>query len=227
MKIAVLCAFKNELKEFKKKISGIKIIGKDLFYISNYKNEIFLIETGIGKVNAAVRTSILIREHKIQLIIFSGIAGALDPNLTIGEVFFGENLIQYDFGLINNEKIKIFKPGLEPFDRQKDVNFKINKKYYDLIKINIPEVKPTTIISGDFFIKCMNTKNKLFLKYNAKLVDMESASVAQVASMYNKPLIIFRSISHIKSNTKVLKVNMDLAIKAVTKITLKFLNLLN
>ena len=53
-------------------------------------------------------STLLVQEFDCKLLIFSGVAGGIDPTMEIGEVVVGESLIQYDYGALNEGHEKIF-----------------------------------------------------------------------------------------------------------------------
>ena len=80
---------------FKKKI----IIVWKLFLGKINNKEIVLVQCGIGKVNAARTTQILIDKFDIDYIINVGVAGGLNDNLEIGDIVIGRKLVQHDFDI--------------------------------------------------------------------------------------------------------------------------------
>ena len=61
--------------------------------------EVVLLKSGIGKVNATIGTQVMIDRFDIEQIIFTGLAGALVPNLNRGDMVVANHVVQYDFDL--------------------------------------------------------------------------------------------------------------------------------
>ena len=98
MKIGILCAIPKEIHFFELlPNSGQQVGGRTFFKSKHSFHELIVVECGIGKVNSAMVSTILIQEFKCEMLIFSGIAGGIDPDMEIGEVLIGESLIQYDY----------------------------------------------------------------------------------------------------------------------------------
>ena len=57
---------------------------------------VVLVETGIGKVNAALVATVLAERFGVGALLFSGVAGGLDPSLGVGDVVLADRLIQHD-----------------------------------------------------------------------------------------------------------------------------------
>ena len=103
MRIGIICAIPKEIKSFDLlPNSAQKLGGKTFFKSQNTIHDLSVVECGLGKVNAALVSTLLIQEFECELLIFSGIAGGIDPEMKIGEVVIGESLIQYDYGALND-----------------------------------------------------------------------------------------------------------------------------
>lgn len=53
-------------------------------------------KSGVGKVNAAVTTQILLDSFDVEQVLFTGVAGALHPELNIGDIVISSSCIQHD-----------------------------------------------------------------------------------------------------------------------------------
>ena len=91
MKIGILCAIPKEIHCFELlPNSGQQVGGRTYFKSKHSFHELIIVECGIGKVNSAMVSTILIQEFKCEMLIFSGIAGGIDPDMEIGEVLIGD-----------------------------------------------------------------------------------------------------------------------------------------
>ena len=169
-----------ELKFFEGKINDKKVI---------------LVEAGIGKVNAARVTQILIDKFEVGSIINIGSAAAANNELGIGDIVIGKTVVQHDFditafghpkGYISNVGMKI-ESSPELINKMESVVNSINK---DESKIKIG-----TIASGDIFCTDIKMKQKIRKKFKADAIEMEGAAIAQVCKLCNIPFIIIRGIS--------------------------------
>ena len=115
MRIGIICAIPNELRYFNITENPIQMIGERTFYKGTHdKHELILVQSGLGKVNTAVVSTLLIEKFECELLLFSGVAGGIDPGIEIGEVIIGESLIQYDYGTLKNRELLPFRPGSIP-----------------------------------------------------------------------------------------------------------------
>lgn len=78
-------------------------------------HDVVLTGSGMGKVNAAIVTTLLADRFGCRAIVFSGVAGGLDPSLAIGDVVIAEQVIQHDAGVLEKERIEPYQPGHVPF----------------------------------------------------------------------------------------------------------------
>lgn len=97
--IGIIGAMSEEITYLKEKIEIVttkNIIGLD-FHVGKYcGNSIVLVISGIGKVNAAVCTQVLIDHFGVDYIINTGCAGAIHPELGIGDILISTDAVQHD-----------------------------------------------------------------------------------------------------------------------------------
>ena len=214
MRIGIICAIPNELWYFNFTEIPIQKFGERTFYKGSHdKHELILVQSGLGKVNAAVVSTLLIEKFECELLLFSGVAGGIDPGIEIGEVIIGESLIQYDYGTLKNRELLPFRPGSIPTGESKnELEYSLDPKIKHKIKVSLPNVRMGIILTGDVFLQCEETQKELFEKYGAQAIDMEGAAVAQVAEQFGIPAIVVRCLS-------------DLAGADSQKLSSKFLNM--
>lgn len=195
----------EELDAFAKRIK----IEKEytIFELTFYEchiNDVFcvLVESGVGKVNAARTTQILIDNIKVDYIFNIGVAGGVSSKLSVGDIVIGEKLVQHDFDITAFDHEKGYIPKVGTY---------INADTYLLtlasrIINNIKDINSHrgVIASGDIF--CTETKmsEKIATKFNALCVEMEGASIAQVCYLSHIPFLIIRSISDVPNNSNVI-----------------------
>jgi adenosylhomocysteine nucleosidase len=173
-----------------------------------------------GKVAAATTATTLIHEFKITELLFTGVAGAINSELKIGDIVLGKRLIQHDMDarpLMPQYEIPLLsKTYFETDSKHLDIASKAilsvfeNKRLHsvigehDLMEFHIlhPKLFIGDIGSGDQFFSTNEQKHNLNSQLpNVLCVEMEGASVAQVCYEYEIPFSIIRTISDIADET--------------------------
>ena len=72
------------------------------------------VESGAGKVNAGVATSLLLDRFECRALMLCGVAGGLDPALGVGDVVIGTSHIQHDYGTHSEDYFLTIQPGSRP-----------------------------------------------------------------------------------------------------------------
>ena len=198
-KIGIIAAMNEEMAEIKLKMKNInekEILGLKFFEGTINEKECVLVEGGIGKVNAARTTQIMIDNFKLEYVINIGTAGGLNKVLGVTDVVIGEKLVQHDFDITAFGREKGFITGVGKFiETDKNLVEKC-KNVMDLLnKENKFQVITGTIASGDLF--CTDTKlaENIRNEFNADCVEMEGAAIAQICYLDKVPFIVVRSIS--------------------------------
>ena len=197
MRIGIICAIPNELQYFNYSKNPFQKIGERKFYTGTQdKHELILVQSGIGKVNAAVVSTLLIEKFECDCLLFSGVAGGIDPGIRIGEIIIADSLIQYDYGKLKNGEILSFRPGRIPIGKANNkLEYYLDPKIKTKIKASIPNIRMGKILTGDLFLQCEETQKELFRKYGAQAIDMEGAAIAQVAEQFRIPAVVVRCLS--------------------------------
>lgn len=195
--IGIIAAIKEERESIENLMTNIKenkiynlcfITGK-----INNKN-VVLTQCGVGKVNAARVTQILIDNYNLEYIINVGTAGSLNNKIEIGDIVIGEKLIQHDFDVTAAGHEKGYISDLGKY-------FYSDKKLIERVKTAIQSVDENfnlfvgTIATGDVFIQDIKLKDKIKKEFKPYCVEMEGAAIAQVCTLDKIPFIVIRGIS--------------------------------
>ena len=100
MLLGIIGAMNEEVIQLKETmvLNETKELGGYKFYRGTLLGkEIVLVECGIGKVNAAICSTLLIQEFKVDKVLFTGVAGGLNPDINIGDIVVSTDLIEHDF----------------------------------------------------------------------------------------------------------------------------------
>ncbi len=197
-RIAIIGAMDSEIKILLSQMKDVKKEEKAsiAFYKGKLENkDVVVFKSGIGKVNAAMGTTIAMEEYNVNKIIFTGVAGATNNNLNITDVVISDYLVQHDYDTTVFGTKKGAVPGSVDTKFSADENLiKIAKNSAEKV-LGKNKVYIGTIATGDQFIADKTTVQSLETTFGAWAVEMEGASVAHVANLYRVPVVVIRSIS--------------------------------
>ncbi|MNI56329.1 Aminodeoxyfutalosine nucleosidase [compost metagenome] len=152
-----------------------------------------LCKSGVGKVNAAVTTQILLDTFGVSKVLFTGVAGAVHPGLDIGDIVISSRCIQHDMDVTALG----YPKGVIPY--QEVSTFEADEALVQLAEQACKELKQHAVtgivLSGDQFIASSEVVASLREQLNGACAEMEGAAVAQVCYMNGAPFVIIRSMS--------------------------------
>lgn len=195
--IAVVGAFDAEVQAFLETIEGLKTEQNGAFTFHHGRlcgHRIVLAMSGVGKVMAAMTTQKIISSFEPTHILFTGIAGALNPKLDIGDLVVGKEYIQHDMDVRGLG----FARGEIPFTGLKILQADPTLVTY---AAEFPSSTGKTftgrILSGDQFITQSGSESHGYLttEFSGDAIEMEGASVAFVCAMNKTPFVVMRTIS--------------------------------
>ncbi len=218
----------NKILSQLKNIRRTKIAGKTVCPGKLLNTGILLMNTGIGKVNAAHSATAVIGEFPVRNIINLGVGGAYpESGLDIGDIAVALKEIYGDEGVISSGGWKNLKSLGIPFvqtGRKKYFNeFPFNK---NLVKKVLNSVKDIGQAKSGNFITVSSTTGihkravELKKRFNAICENMEGAAIAQVCAIYKIPMLEIRGISNIAGIRDKRKWNLKVAAENCQKAVL-------
>lgn len=197
MEIGIIGAMDEEILLYKKTIEIEREVEKAGILYAEGKWEgktVVLCKSGVGKVNASVCTQILIDTFKVERVIFTGVAGALHPELNIGDIVISTDCQQHDMDVTPLG----FAKGVIPY-AQKSVFAADPVLVETAIKASEQVVEGNVhtgrVLSGDQFIADREQVKHLHEEMEGLCTEMEGAAVAQVCVMNSVPFVVIRSMS--------------------------------
>ncbi|MDS9472923.1 5'-methylthioadenosine/adenosylhomocysteine nucleosidase [Sporosarcina pasteurii] len=185
-----------EILRDKMEIENTETIAGMEFYQGTLGGEnIVLVQSGVGKVNAAACAQALVDHFGADYLINSGVAGGLSPDVTIGDIVISTDAVQHDFDITAFGE----KPGI--IARMDTSYFEADEKLIQLAQsaaegltddINVYQGR---IASGDQFIASPERKEWITENFSPYAVEMEGAAIAHVAFLNEVPFVIIRAIS--------------------------------
>jgi len=166
--------------------------------------EVVLAQSGIGKVNAAAAATLLLSLFSPKALVFSGVAGGLDPDLPVGAVLLADRLAIHDYGLMAAGAFTPTAYGVIPIGADRltvltPVAKPVAATFAALAKAVAPRlpgpVRLGGVVTADYFLNCADTRKTLRCDFGADAIDMESGAVAEVARAWDAPLYVIRTLS--------------------------------
>ena len=230
---AILGAFPPELFLLQEKLLQRKdTVIQHIHFLQGILNgrQVVIAQTGIGKVNAAIVTTLLLDHFQPRELIFTGIAGGVNPALAPGDIVIATKTAYHDFGTITPDSLKR-RPTRNPFTMQENPEFfscdsllvqmalstaaglqleKITGK----TNSRTPKIISGTIVTGDVFVSSLTATQNLRSSLGADATEMEGAAVAQTCWQQKTPFVIIRSLSDDAGNNAYADVKTFYAIAA-------------
>jgi adenosylhomocysteine nucleosidase len=170
--------------------------------------EVVLADSGIGKVAMAARAALAIDAVAPRAVLFSGVAGGLDPELEVGDVVVGERLLQYDSGVAEPEGLAVYQASHLPFYNPTDrLGYEPEPRMFERATAELrgmalgpvggrqPRIVAGTILTGDAFVNSPLERRRLRETFGAAAVEMEGAALAQVCELFDTPCLVIRALS--------------------------------
>lgn len=199
MKIAIIGAMEEEVALLRDNIEGKRqeiVAGCEFTFGTMNAAEVILLKSGIGKVNAAMSTTILLEKYKPDCIINTGSAGGFNPSLNVGDAVISTEVRHHDVDVT----IFGYEYGQVP---QLPPAFAADDKLIAAAEEAAKEIKDIQVVkgqiaSGDSFMNDPEKVGFVRTKFeNLQAVEMEAAAIAQVAYQFKVPFVIIRSLSDI------------------------------
>jgi adenosylhomocysteine nucleosidase len=207
---AILGAFPLEVEVLKGQLEGRKekrIAGLTVYTGRLGGRRVVLVPSGIGKVNAALTTTIVLEHFRPAQVLFTGIAGGMNPDLQPGDLVIGTHLVHHDYGRQTPEGWQV-RPTKNPYTFADNpvyfpadsvlkllAAFVVPKVKLEAINDRTPRVVADTIMTGDVFLADTKRNRELRQRFGAGAVEMEGAAVAQVCYQQRVPFLVIRSLS--------------------------------
>ncbi len=222
-----------------KNLRKTEIAGKILYKGKFSGTDLAVINTGIGKVNAAHSATCIIEAIPVEKIINIGVGGAYPgKGLGVGDIAVAAKEIYGDEGVIDSGGWSSMKKiGIPLVQKER-------KKYFNEFPVMLPPLlckRPAgkegafsgfKLASGNFVTVSGASgtgkrAEELGKKFNALCENMEGAAIAQVCAIYNIPVLEIRGISNIAGIRDKRKWNLSLASENCQKAALEMIKLLS
>lgn len=196
-KIGIIGAMEIEVSLIKESLEEMKIIrqaGLDFYQGKIKGHEVVVVRSGIGKVNAAMCTQILIDRFCLDAIINIGVAGALSDDLEIGDIVLSTELLEHDFDVtgFGYEKGVIPRMDTSIFVADEMLRKTAQRAGKALSSVKIIEGR---IATGDVFVNEKSLRAQIADQFGTVCAEMEGAAIAHVCHLNQMPVLVIRSMS--------------------------------
>ncbi len=196
--LGIIGAMDEEVREIKAVLEDVTVesaAGMDFYKGKIRGKEVVVVRSGIGKVNAAVCSQILVDRFGVKAIVNTGIAGSLRAEINIGDIVLSSDSVQHDMDATG------FGYPMGQIPRMDTFSFPGDKELLALAEECCSQVNPDIrtftgrVVSGDQFIAGKEKKEELIRLFDGFCTEMEGAAIAQVCYLNHIGCLIIRAIS--------------------------------
>lgn len=197
MVIGIIGAMSEEVESLKKEMqleSKTTKASMDFYKGKLWNHDVVVVVSGIGKVNAAICTQILVDIFDVNMVMNVGVAGGVKETINPGDIVIASSLVHHDMDC------SVFGDKIGQVPRMSVYDFKCDEKLVKTAQnIALKDSSHKSVVgiiaTGDQFIADNKKVKWLEETFDASAVEMEGASIAHVAYQNNIPFIVIRSIS--------------------------------
>ena len=204
--IVIICAMPPEIQPLRAALSCEPDAAAPVFPCwqgETAGQRVTLVESGIGKVNAAAAAQFAITQYQPDVMLSCGTAGGLTPHCQPGDVVLGATTAQHDYGFVGPDS---FVPcglslrdetGKRAFYRDFPADADLLAAAHALAQTWQGGFRVHTgkLVTGDQIVFAAAKRQALAAQFGADAVEMESAALAQVCLLYKVPFLSIRGIS--------------------------------
>ena len=196
--LGIIGAMSEEVANLKAEMEDVLVCsaaGMDFYQGTLHGKEVVIVRSGIGKVNGAICSQILIDQYHVTGIINTGIAGSLRNEINIGDIVLSKDTLQHDMDATG------FGYPVGQIPQMDNSVFEGDSRMIEAARECCEEVIPEIgvfvgrVVSGDQFISDKGKKAWLTETFDGYCTEMEGAAIAQTAYLNGIPFLIIRAIS--------------------------------
>ena len=229
MKIGIIGAMEQEVTLLKQAITNMTQASKAgcTFFSGQLDGvDVVLLQSGIGKVAAAIGTTILLDEYQPDIVINTGSAGGFDSSLSLGDVVISTEVRHHD------ADVTAFGYEMGQMAGQ-PAAFSADSKLMDAAEKALSQMEGKhavrgLICTGDTFVCSSETRLYPSALPSVVAVEMEASAIAQVCHQFKVPFVVVRAISDVADKESPMSFDefLPLAAKSSSEMVFKMVNLL-
>lgn len=202
--IGIIGAMEEEVRALIDQLTNTQITNRaGLQFVQGSLREkaVVVVRCGIGKVNAALCTQILIDHFNVRAIINTGVAGGLAPDIEIGDIVISTSSVHHDFDTTVFGYQKGTIPRMTTSMFTSDITLRQLAVQAGEHVLGQSRVHQGLVASGDQFISSVDQKKQIVANFPGLCAEMEGAAIAHVAMVNDIPYVIIRAISDKADNS--------------------------
>ncbi len=177
MTIGLIIAVEREMNAFLE--SGFAftqetVCGRTVYHTERHGHPLAAILSGAGEIDAAAACQLLILHTGCDVVLNFGVAGALDPELRVEDLFLVEKVCHYDYDISPVTPVKKHQ-----YEEYEDEFIPLDKELIRIAREAMPELKMVSVASGDRFVETREDRLTL-AALGCGICEMEIAAVARV-----------------------------------------------
>lgn len=198
MPLGIIGAMEEEVEILKEQMEiseTVEVAGMTFYTGKLFGKDVVLVRSGVGKVNMAACTQILVDKFNVVALVNSGVSGTLDPELNQGDIVISTEAVQHDFDTtpVGGTVGEIERLGISFFEADQALIDVAMQAAANLENVN---TKEGLVASGDQFVAGGELAARIKANFGeVSAVEMEGAAMAHVAYLNDVPFVIIRSIS--------------------------------
>ncbi|MCD7755857.1 MAG: 5'-methylthioadenosine/adenosylhomocysteine nucleosidase [Firmicutes bacterium] len=197
MKIGIIGAMAVEIAEMKAHMAQITVktrAGMDFYEGTLAGLPVTLVQSGVGKVNAAMCAQILCGECAVTHVVNTGVAGSLCPELDIGDLVVSGDAMYHDFDCGGLDYPIGQVPGMPVLTFPADEQL-VALAFQAAEMVNPGHTRIGRVASGDQFVAEKGQKAAILAHTGALCTEMEGTAIAHTAYRNSVPFVVLRAIS--------------------------------
>lgn len=195
MRIGIITAMAEETLPVMNKLGGIVaedfIAGVRVIQIEAERHTVFLANSGIGEIRAALAVQMLVDLFEVEAVLNFGFVGSLNKTIPVGETVIAERAVHHQFDISAVDDTPVGK-----YDQRPSVFFETSKEIIEKVQRELSSpLRQVTVASGDRFVADSETRKYLRDTFGADICEMELAGICLAAERNNLPVFSLKVVS--------------------------------
>ena len=196
--VAVISALQEEIEGLKDRLTehtSQTMAGMEIHFGRLEGQPTAAVISGVGKVNAALCTQLVIDCFAPCAVINPGAAGAIDPTIEVGDIVVSSAACYHDFDTTALGTPPGFIYGMQTSCFPADHSLQLLAAHHARERVGENRTHVGLVVTGDQFIAEAAQRQRIFDTFGASCTEMEGAAIAHVCWKNRIPFVIIRAVS--------------------------------